>query len=153
MKKISVVFFCALQMFAFGGLVYGWGLDSVKTAALGGGSGGVTKADVTNYFNLSKKADDLQQSSIESLGKMLLNKETKAGIERKKKAAEAIQDPKERQAAMNQVIVDEQAELAKIQDDKASEQKVANLDENQKKLVGSATSNLFLFSVSKQVRC
>jgi len=142
MKKVVVAILCAVQMFAFGGFVYGWGLDSIKPAALGGG--GVTKADVDNYFSLSNKADDLQQGSVDSLSKMLLNKDTAAEIERKKKAAEAIQNPQEKQAAMKQIVEDEQAALITMNDDKASQQKLANLDEHQKKLVGAATSNLFL---------
>jgi hypothetical protein len=137
-------------MFTVGGIAFGWGLDSIKAVATGGGSGGLSQSDVDAYLNLSKKADDLQQSSIDKLSSILLNKETLAEIERRKKAAQSIMDPKEKEAALANIMVDEEASLRKAADAKDTQQKIAKLDENQKKLAGAATSNLFLSALTNK---
>lgn len=143
MKKIAVVAMC-LTMSVSGSLVYGGMFDSIKSAATGGGSGGVAKTDIDSYFTLSQKADDLQQGSIDALSKILLNKEDVAKIERSMEAAKAITDPKEREAAINKVKEDSQAACEKAANEKESQKKLAALSDDQKKQAGGAISNLFL---------
>ena len=148
MIKMKVVIFCAMQMLAFGGLAYGWGLDALKPSTSTGG--GVTKTDIDSYFNLSKKADDLQNGSINSLAKMLLNKESSAEIDRKMAAAKAIQDPKEREATMNKISADTQATIVKAANDKVAQQNLKNLSDDQKKQASGAISNLFLSALGNK---
>jgi hypothetical protein len=144
MKKMMVVISCMMLTFVFGGLANAGMFDSIKSVVPGGGSGGVTQTDIDAYFKLSNKADDLHQGSIDNLGTMLLNKDAKAEIDRKKNALTSIQDPKEKEAAMNQIKEDQQAEIEKQLNSKDSESKLAKLDDHQKKLAGAAISNLFL---------
>lgn len=133
-----------VMMSVSGNLVYGGMFDSIKSAATGGGSGGVAKADVDSYLKLSQTADDLQQGSIDALSKILLNKEEVAKIERSMDAAKAITDPKEREAAINKVKADAQAACEKAANEKESQKKLATLSDDQKKQAGGAISNLFL---------
>ncbi len=150
MKKFTAAILCAVLMFTVGGIAFGWGLDSIKSIVPGAGNGGLTKSDIDAYLNLSKKADDLQQSSIDNLATIMVNKETLAEIERRKKATQSILDPKEKEAAMTRIMVDEEAALKKASDAKDAQEKMGKLDENQKRLAGVATSNLFLSALTNK---
>jgi hypothetical protein len=153
MKNWTVAILSAALMITFGGMAYGGMFDAVKSAVSGGGGGGLKKTDVDTYFKLSKKADGLQQGSIDKLAGMLLNKETVAQIERKNKAAQSIQDPKEREAALNKVMIEKEAAVEQAANSKEANQKLAQLDVHHKKLAGEAICNLFLSALTNKSAC
>ena len=143
MKKIILAMVLIL-IIAVSTTGYAGMFDSIKSAIPGTGGSGLSRGDIDAYFQLSKKADDLHQASIDSLSQMLVNKDAADQIDRKMKAAQATQDPKEKEAAMKQVLTEKEALLEQQLNSKDSEEKLAKLDANQKKLAGAAISNLFL---------
>lgn len=150
MRMKTLVVFCILQVVVFCGMAFGWGLDSVKSASSGGGSGSLTKADIDSYFALSKKADDLKDGSINALDKILRNQDDVAKTERDLSAANEIKDPKEKEAAVNKVKADQQASIEKAANDKNAQQKLASLSKDQKKQASASISNLFLAALTSK---
>jgi ABC-type antimicrobial peptide transport system permease subunit len=123
--------------------------DAIKSIAPEGATG-ISKQDIQLFFDFSKKADDLQQSSVDKLASMLLNKEESEKIERELKAAQAVQDPKEKEAAIAKVHRDKANTVEQAAKSKMGELKMASLDNNQKKLAGAAISNLFLSTLANK---
>lgn len=124
-------------------------LDSVKSAvpAVGGGSpaaSGLGKQDFDGMFQLFSEADGLLQNSVNSLVKMVCNKDEAEKLDRNMKAAEEIKDPKEREAAINKVKEEQQAALLKASENQETANKLTQLNGEQKKLAGNSIYNFIL---------
>lgn len=150
MKRLLIGTMISVTVLIMSGFVYAGIMDSVKgstksvTSAVPGVGGGLSGGDIETVFRLSKSADDLEQRSIECLNKMLLNKESIEKIDREKKAAQGIKNPKEKEAALIKVRRDQAALLEQETNNKQVGAKIAQLDEKQKKNAGAAIYNFFL---------
>jgi succinate dehydrogenase/fumarate reductase flavoprotein subunit len=122
--------------------------DSVAGAAgVGGGSssakevsGDALDATIKNYSS----ARTLLQKSSDILASALLSKEDAAKFSDALKVAEATTDPKEREAAINKVVSDEQTAIKAAAESKDTQAKLKNADAKTKQLVSSGGFNFLL---------
>lgn len=144
MKKLTMAAVLATMIVTCSGISFAGMFDALTGSPATGESKGLSKALFDNYFGLSKKADDLQQGSLDKLSKMLLNKDDSEKFDRRNKEINAIKDPKEQESAKAKFLEDSQAAIAKVDESKATETKLKSLSADQKKLVGASISNLLL---------
>jgi vacuolar-type H+-ATPase subunit I/STV1 len=122
--------------------------DAIKGAAPGGKAGStgsaLSRQEIDAFFDLSKQADNLLQRSVNSLSRILLNKDEIDRLDRQRQEVEGIKDPKEREAAVTKVNEDRRATVAKAAESKEAQEKVGKLDDKQKKLAVDSIYNLIL---------
>lgn len=130
---------------AFGGM-----LDKVKSP-LGGSkedsksaSSSVSRNDLDSLYATVCDADNLLQKSVRITFKMLANKDELQKMELRRKEADNIKDPKEKEAELYKIHQEEAALVQKSLDEKETSQKVQNLDVEQKQLFVKAIYNTVL---------
>ena len=107
-------------------------------------SSSVSRSDLDSLYTAVSDADNLLQKSVRITFKMLANREDLKIMELRRKEADNIKDPKEKEAEINKLHQDEMASVQKSLDQKETSQKVQSLDAEQKQLFGKAIYNIFL---------
>ena len=109
-----------------------------------GGGGGATAADVNSFLMKATDADKLVNESALQLYKAVSSKEAIEKVEAELKAAGEIKDPAERQAKIDKINADIQAELAKKNWSDAQKKLAAEHSEKKNEAVKSGLYNLAL---------
>ena len=150
-KKLHIVLsiICAgslITLFASSNAVAG-PFDSMKSLASAGGSGGggsVSRASLDKLYKLVTGAEALLDKSVNIAFSMVANKEEIEKFTQRQKEIEKIQDPKERDAAMNKFREDQNAIVTKATEKAETAKKIESLDGKQKKLFGDSVFNVVL---------
>lgn len=140
MKKIFVL--ATLISFALG-------MPLAAHAQFGGLLGGAktngkASGDVDGFIKTAEEADGLIRTSSDTLFKAVATKEQIVAHEDTMKAANAIADAKEQEAAIKKAKADQQAVLAKVDYKAKAEEMKAGMDEKQKAQVSVAIYNFML---------
>jgi hypothetical protein len=124
--------------------------DNIKSP-LGGSKGdsksvssSVSRSDLDSLYTMVSDADNLLQKSVRITFKMLGNKDELQKMELRRKEADNIKDPKEKEAELYKIHQEEAASVQKSLDEKETSQKVQNLDAEQKALLAKAIYNTVL---------
>ncbi len=143
--------FILIVIFLCSNIAYGGAFDKLKSAVPGGskdesqkGTASVSREGIDNVYNLLAQADTLLKKSVDITFKMLANKEDIERIERRMKEIESIKDPKEKEAEIIKIRQDEMVAVNKATEQKETAEKVKNLNDEQKQLLGKAIYNIFL---------
>ena len=107
-------------------------------------SSGNVDADIKSFLQTADEARQLTGQSALSLGQALLTKTEMEAAEAALAAANAIADPKEKEAAKAKVVTDVQAQLAKVDFDAAAKELAKANDKKKNALVGNAMFNFAL---------
>ena len=120
--------------------------DSMKNLASAGSSGGgsVSRASLDKLYNLVTGAEALLDKSVNIAFSMVANKEEIEKFNQRQKEIEKLQDPKERDAAMNKFREDQNAIVTKATEKAETAKKIESLDGKQKKLFGDSVFNVVL---------
>ncbi len=120
------------------------GLGAAAPSIPGGGGGGATPADIDAFLSAATIADTLVVEASKSLFNAVASKESREKVEALTKAANAITDPKERQAKLDQASKEQNAEFAKVDFKKSGEALAKSADAKQKDATKNAIWNLAL---------
>ena len=149
-KKLHIIMaiICAgslITVFASSNAVAG-PFDSMKNLASAGSSGGgsVSRASLDKLYKLVTGAEALLDKSVNIAFSMVANKEEIEKFTQRQKEIEKIQDPKERDAAMNKFREDQNAIVTKATEKAETAKKIESLDGKQKKLFGASVFNVVL---------
>ena len=149
-KKLHIILaiICAgslITVFAASNAVAG-PFDSMKNLASAGSSGGgsVSRASLDKLYKLVTGAEALLDKSVNIAFSMVANKEEIEKFTQRQKEIEKIQDPKERDAAMNKFREDQNAIVTKATEKAETAKKIESLDGKQKKLFGDSVFNVVL---------
>jgi len=150
-KKLHIVLaiICAgslITAFAASNAVAG-PFDSMKnlaSAGSSGGSGSVSRESLDKLYKLVTGAEALLDKSVNIAFSMVANKEEIEKFTQRQKEIEKIQDPKERDAAMNKFREDQNAIVTKATEKAETAKKIESLDGKQKKLFGDSVFNVVL---------
>jgi hypothetical protein len=150
-KKLHIILaiICAgslITVFAASNAVAG-PFDSMKNLASAGSSGGggsVSRATLDKLYKLVTGAEALLDKSVNIAFSMVANKEEIEKFTQRQKEIEKIQDPKERDAAMNKFREDQNAIVTKATEKADTAKKIESLDGKQKKLFGDSVFNVVL---------
>jgi hypothetical protein len=150
-KKLHIILaiICAgslITVFAASNAVAG-PFDSMKNLASAGSSGGggsVSRATLDKLYKLVTGAEALLDKSVSIAFSMVANKEEIEKFTQRQKEIEKIQDPKERDAAMNKFREDQNAIVTKATEKADTAKKIESLDGKQKKLFGDSVFNVVL---------
>lgn len=150
-KKLHIILaiLCAgslITVFAASNAVAG-PFDSMKNLASAGSSGGggsVSRATLDKLYKLVTGAEALLDKSVNIAFSMVANKEEIEKFTQRQKEIEKIQDPKERDAAMNKFREDQNAIVTKATEKADTAKKIESLDGKQKKLFGDSVFNVVL---------
>lgn len=128
------------------GPAFAFGVGGLKGLAGGSTPAASTLSgqDFEAMFKLFTEADDLLQKSVNSLVKMVGNKEVIEELDRKMAAAKEIKDPKEREAAITKVREAQVAALQAASEQQATTERLAALSADQKKLAADSAYNFML---------
>lgn len=126
-------------MAQFGGL---GGLGGMKMPSMGGGGGG--GADIDGFLITTLQAEELVRRSSLAVLDAVGSHEKVLALRENAKAAAAIPDPKEREAAMRRVDADAQAQLAMVDYDAKAKELEGSVSADQRRQLGAAIYNLFL---------
>jgi len=107
-------------------------------------SSGNVDADIKSFLQTADEARQLTGQSALSLGQALLTKTEMEAAETALAAANAIADPKEKEAAKAKVVTDVQAQLAKVDFDAAAKELAKANDKKKNALVGNSMFNFVL---------
>lgn len=107
-------------------------------------SSGNVDADIKSFLQTADEARQLTGQSALSLGQALLTKTEMEAAEAALAAANAIADPKEKEAAKAKVVTDVQAQLAKVDFDAAAKELAKANDKKKNALVGNSMFNFVL---------
>ena len=105
---------------------------------------GNIEADVTEFLNKSNELSAIANKALSAINSAFLTAEEVAKSKAALDAAEKLTNPGEKAAANAKVQATEQAVFDKNLQDKALQEKMKNLSDDQKKLVTKATLNLGL---------
>ncbi len=109
------------------------------------GSNAAAPADEPDAFIQSvKSSEKLMYKSTTILVRCLADKESVATIEAEKKAAKAMDDPKERQARLTEVKQNKQAVLYEVLNNDQFQAEIQKMDAPQKAALGAAAFNFAL---------
>jgi len=122
---------------------YGGPLDKITLKKPSGGSS-VSKNDLDQLYFLVSGADKLLQKSLNTVLKMVANKDEIQEMERRLKEIENIKDPKEKESAMDKYVKDAESIIARAMEREETSRKIEALDAEQKKLFANAIFNIFL---------
>ncbi|MBL0276418.1 MAG: hypothetical protein IPQ24_10050 [Anaeromyxobacter sp.] len=139
MKILSRLCVLAAVLFASPALA-GFGMPSMPSV----GGGGATGADVDKFMTSSADANLLVQNAAGQLAKAVVAKDKLDKITELFKAAQAIQDPKEKEAALNNARATLTAEAAAVDYEKLAKGEASQWDEAKKKSVKDSLMNLGL---------
>jgi hypothetical protein len=150
-KKLHIILaiLCAgslITVFAASNAIAG-PFDSMKNLASAGSSGGggsVSRATLDKLYKLVTGAESLLDKSVNIAFSMVANKEEIEKFTQRQKEIEKIQDPKERDAAMNKFREDQNAIVTKATEKAETAKKIESLDGKQKKLFGDSVFNVVL---------
>ncbi len=142
---------CASPSFAFGPL------DSLKNAVSGKGETnaaqpaqptqpepGVSRPVIDALYKRVSEAEALLYRSVDAAWRMVSNKEDIDRMEMRQKEIDGMQDPKEQEAAMNKMREEKEATAIKACDCADTDERMASLSDEQKKLLLNSTYNLAL---------
>jgi len=110
----------------------------------------VTRGDLDQLYFLVSNADKLLQDSVDIVFVMVANKEQRKEIEMREKAVGGIKDPKEKEAARQQIKEDKEAIALRNSDSKEASNKIATLKSEQRQLFLDATYNTLLAGLMDQ---
>ncbi|WP_297509219.1 hypothetical protein [uncultured Caulobacter sp.] len=113
-----------------------------KVPSLGNRSSG--SGDVNGFLASAQKAEALTRISAVSLLESISSKEEAAALRARATAAEAVSDPKEREAALRQVSTDVTAQLAATDFASKSKELEGKATEAQRRQIGASVYNLAL---------
>jgi len=105
---------------------------------------GNADADIKNFLQTADDARKLTGQSAFSLGQALLTKADMEAADAALAAANAITDPKEKEAAKAKVVTDVQAQLAKVDYDAAAKEIAKSNDKKKTALIGNSMYNFVL---------
>ncbi|HEY3451348.1 MAG TPA: hypothetical protein VGK67_33630 [Myxococcales bacterium] len=111
---------------------------------VGGGGGGATGADIDNFLSAATAADLLVGKASTHMLKAVANKADVDKYEAAVKAANAIADPKEKQAKLDQAESDKNAALAAVDYKKTNDELAKSADKKKKTAIANAIWNLAL---------
>lgn len=142
MKKILL---SAAVVAALSSSVYGFGFGGLPSiGASKDAAASLTAGDVDAVFLAVKNAEYFLGESSSKIVAVLGGSEAKAKLEAELKSAEAIKDPKEKDAKIAKAKQDAVAQTIKDSESKEGKEKLKNLDSTQKQEVGSAIGNFAL---------
>lgn len=110
----------------------------------GGGGGGGGGGDIDGFLIGTQQADELVRNSAFAVLEAVSSHETVVELREKAKAAAAIPDPKEKEAAMRRVSDDAAAQLAAVNYDAKAKELEGTASAEQRRQLGTAVYNLFL---------
>ncbi|MCA0358277.1 MAG: hypothetical protein LCH78_15760 [Proteobacteria bacterium] len=119
-----------------------FGALTSKVPNLGNRSSG--GSDVNGFLASAQKAEALTRVSAVSLLESISSKEEAAALRARVTAAEAVSDPKEREAALRQVSTDATAQLAATDFATKSKELEGKATEAQRRQIGVSVYNLAL---------
>ena len=119
---------------------------------LGGGSktSNASAGDPDAFLKSAKDAESLMNNSLTLLVRSLASKEKAAGFEASRKAANAVTDPAEKQAKLNEVSKSEAATINEILSNDKFKDDIKQMDGKQKEDLGAAAFNFALALLQDQ---
>jgi len=108
------------------------------------GDSNVSKNDLVQLYFLVAQADKLLQKSVDTLFKMLANKDDRQMYEMQLKAILEIRDPKEQRAEMKKFINDWERKFEENLKTEEMSRRIESLSAEQRQLFANAIFNLFL---------
>lgn len=120
-----------------------FGLPKIGKAGNSNGSGNA-EADIKSFLQTADEARKLTSQSAFALGKALLTKEQMQAADDALAAAKKIANSGEREAAESTVVVDLQAQLAKVDYEAAAKDVAKANDKKKTALIGNSMYNFVL---------
>ncbi len=112
--------------------------------ALGGGSGAGAQASPQEFIKSAQTAEKLMNNSVTLLAASLSSKEQAADLESRRKAANAITDPAEKQAKVTELQKSEAAAVNEAMSNANTEANIKKMDSQQRETLIAGAFNFML---------
>lgn len=137
MVVIASFIFCDVYT-AYGGLI-----DKISIKKPSGGSS-VSRNDLDQLYFLVSEADKLLQKSLDTVFRMLANKDEIQRLEMLQKEIDNTKDPKEKEAKIQEIYKDKMRIVEEKLQKEETSREIGAFNDEQKKLFANAIFNIFL---------